>query len=473
MNCNEFSNELEAYVAGELTDTRASEVRRHVEGCGECAKALRSINQLQLAMRRLGPQPMPGRVQAAILSKAASAASRPHRPFFATGRFALAGTGIAVIAAIAVSCLFFRQSPADAQAIIAKAQAAVKRYKSWHVVYQMTSHNAHTGKKVIENYEEWFKAPGETKLQSLDTPLPLGLAYAVHDGVRTELNICQGVAMRYPITRAEQTKLANRNCALSVDPNDEQYKFFEHVTARGTVQFRGRLCEVIEGDYTHGPFAVGETYFATTVTYYIDRETGLVIRRLITRDGNVVTDRVTIKWELDIPIPDSAFDVTPPADWTVVKGGLGHFGGFPDNLLPPEAAQGMIRSAMDQTSGSWKMPFDVNPVWYPLYIPDGYRFCSFTTAEVAANNGHVSAVELSYVLPNAWDVVSIVESAKDSGEGGEPIDVDGFDGSIIKGTKPYPYVRLSWKAGEVFCTLTASSISQDEAIKIAKSFQPM
>ena len=44
MNCSEVSLELEAYLAGELADQEAGEVKRHIDCCGNCNRALHLLS---------------------------------------------------------------------------------------------------------------------------------------------------------------------------------------------------------------------------------------------------------------------------------------------------------------------------------------------------------------------------------------------------------------------------------------------
>ena len=119
MNCSEVSLELEVNLAGELADQEAGEVKRHIDGCGNCKSALQSLEQLQAALKEVGKQPMPEHLQASITARCAD---QTRSRFPESGIKALMGASAAVLICLMICALFLRQQPVSAAEVLKRAR---------------------------------------------------------------------------------------------------------------------------------------------------------------------------------------------------------------------------------------------------------------------------------------------------------------------------------------------------------------
>lgn len=69
MTCTRFRTDAEAFLAGELNESQAVEMRRHAASCTSCDEHRRMTEVLVALIRKVGVQRMPASVEAAIRAR--------------------------------------------------------------------------------------------------------------------------------------------------------------------------------------------------------------------------------------------------------------------------------------------------------------------------------------------------------------------------------------------------------------------
>ncbi len=108
LRCNDISAELDAYLDGELEETRAGEIAAHIEGCRLCRELLDERRSIALAVRRLpavkAPEGFAAKFSAARQAAPAGAATprgRRRRRFgWAAGSVAAAAAAVLMAATL-------------------------------------------------------------------------------------------------------------------------------------------------------------------------------------------------------------------------------------------------------------------------------------------------------------------------------------------------------------------------------------
>jgi hypothetical protein len=95
-------------------------------------------------------------------------------------------------------------------------------------------------------------------------------------------------------------------------------------------------------------------------------------------------------------------------------------------------------------------------------MPDGTYRVDFT--------GGYDRIYIDYINPQTGDTILIVESAKElKGFEGTEVSSGDFDGRIATHTEPFRYTQLMWQRDDEYFFLSASTLGEQETIKIAQS----
>ncbi|MBM4116448.1 hypothetical protein FJ251_01720 [bacterium] len=97
MRCEDFAQQLEAWLDGELSAADAAACEMHRAACPHCAEAVVARRGLRTALQGLAAQQPPAALRAAILSAAAESAA-PARRWRPLGATALVAAALVLIA---------------------------------------------------------------------------------------------------------------------------------------------------------------------------------------------------------------------------------------------------------------------------------------------------------------------------------------------------------------------------------------
>src|SRR5262249_49032082 len=223
-NCREISRLLDEYVDGTLDDVRARAVRGHLRACAECAAQVASTQKLVDAAAGLGemdpPQELWQRISTGLDADDQRLAERPRLWWWwqAWGRRISVGAGFALAAAIALVVVWQRREvslaetlrsirpPVSPQALYDDALREVERAEAEYV-------SAVNDLRAIANDERGRWRPEVQKacdehLAAIDgaiarqaeaaraRPGDVGLADALHDSYRKEIDFLQDAVVR-------------------------------------------------------------------------------------------------------------------------------------------------------------------------------------------------------------------------------------------------------------------------------------
>jgi hypothetical protein len=86
--------------------------------------------------------------------------------------------------------------------------------------------------------------------------------------------------------------------------------------------------------------------------------------------------------------------------------------------------------------------------------------------------GRYNALHADYLNRKTGSAIILTESADKFEEvAGRSVTQNGFRGRIAKYQKPFPYVKLFWESDCVYFSLSASCLSEEEAVKMATSMR--
>jgi anti-sigma factor RsiW len=109
MDCSQCTENLTAFLDGELTASDSEQMRTHLDGCLSCADELRSLKEAAEFVgahhKDLKPRPESWNMVRARLSADTPARSR----FFAPGRWRLALASLAIAVALGIGYLRYHQ----------------------------------------------------------------------------------------------------------------------------------------------------------------------------------------------------------------------------------------------------------------------------------------------------------------------------------------------------------------------------
>lgn len=459
MNCSKIDLHLPGYLSHELDPATAEEIERHISGCSSCSAKLQAERSLAEGLIALGVCPVPQETERALHERLDGIRGTERQGYRFLRAWAVAGALVAMI--MVAGLLFSRQEPVTAAEVLSHARAAANRYKSWHIVYRIREH-LRGGKSFVNSYEEWYRAPD--MLTDYEKYPGQELTLAVCGSVRMIYDSSQNTARLWPMTKDEQHEIATRKITISVEPKVD-LPSLKNPHLAGTIVIRGKTCDVVEGTY------VGwKSKMSTKISYAVDRETGLVMRRTIGSgpqvNGNMVRD--TVSWELDKPMADSVFGIRIPKGASVLKGKVGVPRSYPKMLLPASRAQEMLRNDME-----WileRCPNGGIRVFYaPAQVPESYMFNWAGPSSVV--DGRCTAVQVSYIKPSTGDTIVLEQRLSKPDEQGDAITEGSFSGRIFTGTVPYRYAVLTWQKDKFYFTMTASSLATPELIRVAESLQ--
>lgn len=386
--------------------------------------------------------------------------------------------GGSVIILLFLSYLFLMQQQSrTSHAIVAKAASSFDKMSSYHIKIKMTCQsNMQTD---IAYSEYWYQSPGSRKM--VLTQPGSTMVDVVDNGVRYLYTEGSGIAIESPVS-AKELEITMRSLSPADSPKAILDRWGKGYRYTGTGKVGDRECEVIDGDFPEGRH----------VKICIDRATGVDLQRVETRQGKVVSREEVVVLDVNKPLPKDTFALKFPPKTLLIKA--------------PEITPGL--SGLDQKTvnatpgdGSMEHPYEQSSlqrivdqgevnrarlkwVYEPGYIPQGYKMVYAggfdeprPMADGTTSYNHLSGygtIYVDYVNPSTGNLISLMESAGKPVEGeGRDVSYDGFHGRMATYDKPFRYVRLTWESGDVHLLLSASSLSDQEAIKIAKSLRPI
>lgn len=459
MNCTEIDLHLPAYLSQELDPASAEEIERHISGCSSCSAKLQRERRIVEQLVALGVCPVPQETERALRARLDDLQGARRPGYRSLRTWAMAG---ALVVAIMVVGLFLsRQEPVTAAQVLSHARAAANKYRSWHIVYRIREYLP-SGKSFVDSYEEWYRAPD--MLTDYEKYAGQELTLAVCGRVRMIYDSRQNIARLWPMTKYEQREIATRNITISIEPKVD-LPSLKNPHLAGTTVIRGKTCDVVEG--THVGWA-GKP--STTISYAVDRETGLVMRRTVSSgsQGSTRVVRDTVSWELDKPIADSMFGIKIPKGATVLKGNVCVAARYPQTLVPMSRAGQELQNEMAMVQE--RCPGGgIRVVYAPTHVPGGYLLNWAGPYSIV--DGRCKAIVVQYINPSTGDTIALEQSLVKPEEQGESIADGGFSGRIVTGTVPYRYAVLTWQKDKFYFTTTASSLATPELIRVAKSLQ--
>jgi len=383
--------------------------------------------------------------------------------------------GLSLIVLIAVALLITRQRAASAASVVEKAASSLDKISSYHLKYKMTLPEPN-GSDNVAYYEYWYQSPAEWKL--VLTQPGSTMTQLLSDGVSWQYTEGSGTALETPVSDEERER--NIGSPLPTrSPKDMLKSLEKGFRYVGPGKVGGRDCEVIEGDFPQG----------RQVKVCLDRDTGITLQAVETRHGKVCSKEEIVTFDVDKLISKDTFTLKLPAKTLVIKApeftlGLIGLDSKVVNAIPGDGSiehpyqESSLKQLADQgiTQGAL-----LKRVYEPGYLPLGYRIVaansidqqrrvmpdgSISYAPVAA----YSTLVATYVNPATGNAMLLYESADKLGsDKGEDVTRDGFHGRISTYQKPFPYVTLSWQSDDVHFKLSATDLSEQEAVKIAKS----
>ncbi len=468
MKCEQFRNDVEALLAGELDRITAEAMRDHVRECCDCEQLMKSTQELTDMVKAIDVQPMPASLESRIRSLIEAA--RPARPRllarFTRRPWALAGTALFVLAAAGL--LLSRQPQVTAAAVVAEAKSRMRGISSYHVKYKSILRSPE-GKDQVTYTEHWYQRPQNARLdfsQSGETTTNIitgNIAWGYRKGSRVaEMSMISDSLVQSEVSRP----------VLPRSPEEMLDQLGEGSRYLGDERVGAWECAVIE-----------QTTPDFHVKAYIDLSTGFMVKHVAEPRGtNYIDSAEALSLSVNQPIPDAVFKPDLPRDALVYKS-VERKGWFfdldPSGKLPERfgigffESGGLTRSSM--SAGLQQFAVEgkshnvrLKPLLEPGYIPPGYRFVAVERLYITRGG----SVLIDYVNPHTGGTLVIAESADEMERPrGENVAWDGTQGKVVVKSDPFPYVELFWKTGDAHLSLKATLISKQDAIKVAKSMR--
>ena len=375
---------------------------------------------------------------------------------------------LAVIVLAAAGLFFMRQKSTSPTPAVVKAAPSLDKVSSYHLKYKHTLNDSN----VVPNtsyYEYWYQSPMDWKL-SLTQGGP-GMVQIFNNGIRWFYFEGSGVAFKTLVSDNE----LQRNINSSFLP-----KLGKEYQKTGTSKIMGRYCDVLEGDFSKNRHE----------KICVDRDTGIMMLTVDTRKGKVFFKQEAVTCEVNKSLPKDTFHPRFPTDTFIIKStemsrGLSGLDikaikSIADNGSNENSFAGMSLQDLADKGAMYGAP--LKRIYKPDYLPTSYAWVSASGNNERStmpdgtvsygNNGKHSAISADYLDPKTGDTIILAESikrlAKD--EGREISDGD-FRGRIAVHTKPFPYTELFWQVDGVYFSLSATALSEQEIVKVAKSMR--
>lgn len=375
---------------------------------------------------------------------------------------------VAVIMLAAGGMFFMRQHPAPPAPAAVKAAPSLEKVSSYHLKYKHTM-NAPSVVPNTSYYEYWYQSPTDWKL-TLTQGGP-GMVQIFNNGIRWFYNEGSGVAFKTLVSDNEVQMNINSPFAPKLG---KEYK------KTGTSRVVNRDCDVIEGDLP------GNRH----VKVCVDRDTGIVMLTVDTKKGKLFFKQEVVTFEVNKSLPKDTFVPKLPANTFVIKStamisGLSGLDikaikSIADNGSNENPFGGMSLQDLADKGAMYNAP--LKQIYEPEYLPDGYAWVS-----TGGNNerstmpdgtisyrytGKHSTVSTDYLDPKTGDTIILEESINRRGKNKDrEISNGDFHRRIAAHEKPFPYTELFWQIDGAYLSLSATALSEQEIVKVAKSMR--
>jgi len=468
MKCEQFRNDVEALLAGELDKATAEAMRNHAGECCECAQLMKSIEELTDLVKAIGMQSMPASLESRIRSLIeAESSTRPRLlARFTRRRWALAAT--VLVALVAGALLLSRQPQVTAASIVARAKSTLQGISSYHVKYKSILRSPE-GEEQVTYSEHWYQAPRKARLefsQNGGTTVNIirgKIAWGYRKGSRVaEMSMISDSLVQREVSRP----------VLPRSPEEMLDELGDGSSYLGNERVNNRQCAVIEQTTPHYHLRA-----------YIDLSTGFMVKDVSElSETNYVDSGEALSLSVNQPIPDATFKPNLPPNALIYKSvdTNGLFSELDSNGKLPERfgvgffeSGGLTRSSMSEglqqfavEGKSHKMR--LQSVLEPRYIPPGYSFVAVERRYIT----HGGNVLIDYVNPHTGGTLVIAESADPMERPrGDRVAWGDTQGQVVAKSDPFPYVELFWKSGDACLSVKATLVTKEEAIKVAKSMR--
>lgn len=384
--------------------------------------------------------------------------------------------GALVIAIVAGALFTLRQQPVTADEIVAKAGSKIKDLSSYHYRYKTTLYQPN-GKEYVAHYEIWYKASDKMKL--VLTQPGSTMVNITKGNAKWTYNKGNNVAFVTPVfdKELEFNRNTGRFTSGGTDAAKELGAGYKYV---GTERIGKRECDVIEGDFPDDQH----------IRACIDRSTGFLLQFIETKKGKPSQKTDVEILDVDKLISDDIFETRLPLGTLLVKMPAMTNELFNVNLHPDPKSRdftGRVQEPYEVTSELSILSeqgvasnAELKKMYTPGYIPQGYKLVGVGSegkryknqdGSVGVNfSGAYDTIHIDYINTKTGDTMVMMESADKFKESEvRNISTNGFQGRVKTYKVPFPYIEVFWEQDGTYFSLTASSLDEQEVVKIAQS----
>ncbi|MHB1455656.1 MAG: SecDF P1 head subdomain-containing protein [Armatimonadota bacterium] len=375
---------------------------------------------------------------------------------------------LAVIVIAVGGLLFMRQNSTSPAPAVVKAAPSLEKVSSYHLKYKVT-YDYPDMRKHISYHELWYQSPADWKLEISGNKSKT--MQMMRDGIEWWYTEGSGVAVRTPASDKELSQNIN-------------FPFFREIPKGfkkiGTRIVGGHDSDVFESDSPKDQHMI----------ICVDRITGIFLQLLDSNKGKVMHKKEIISFKVNKPLPQEIFATRFPTGTMIINAteinrGFNHLdietiksiADFGNNEYPYAESSFQELADIGVTSKA-----RLKRIYEPNYLPEGYtKFFVASNGEritrpdgIIENSltGKYSSIFADSINPKTGDTIFFAENADkfDKEEGREITDGD-FRGRIAVHEKPFPYTELFWQDEGVYFNLSATALSEQEIVKVARSMR--
>lgn len=487
--CAYVESRLRALTDGELEPGESRKVLDHLDHCAACRSQHAAMQGLTALLQDQDLEDVPAHFSASLQVRLArhrkereEKASRPGwlRRFFGVPRpvrWASAG----IVAAAAVVCVLAFSSRIQASEVARKAGERWSQIRNYGCVF--ISEGVYQGQPRRFEQSQFYRKPGEFRLETKQDYRLTTYVYTdrvIHylpggdwkgDGplviIRPRQAGQDALPFPFGVTWQNGGNVSLDQLVRQLSQNDKDARVVGEESVGGNACYRVAFAAVPPGGTQRDQYELWidkDSFLPRRVSWYRDEQ------------NHIVTEAQQLQVNYDV-VPAGTFDFQIPDDAAVIRGEADpHVLALPVIKLQGVSYSDPVASAeAEGWSRVRTVPF---PIMTPHWMPAGFEL-------VRARRRVGRWLDLHWIrktAPGSYSIIKLAEQdgAQDwSGDLSDAREVNlGTEERPILAraalrTLPYRHVHMSWRQGGTRFIMTAAEVTWDEAIRIARSLQPV